>query len=77
MQTVEASELTIPEPLLREISSGVGVMVERDHVPIAIILPVQQHDGPRPFGLCQGEFVVPEDFNEPLPEWEAWLNGQR
>jgi hypothetical protein len=23
---------------------------------------------PRPFGLCVGEFTVPEDFNEPLTE---------
>ena len=22
----------------------------------------------RPFGLCKGEFVVPDDFNEPLPD---------
>ncbi len=22
----------------------------------------------RPFGLCQGEFTVPDDFNEPLPD---------
>ncbi|MFN8492337.1 MAG: hypothetical protein U0350_32350 [Caldilineaceae bacterium] len=22
----------------------------------------------RPFGLCAGEFTVPEDFNEPLPD---------
>ncbi|HLO84222.1 MAG TPA: DUF2281 domain-containing protein [Nostocaceae cyanobacterium] len=22
----------------------------------------------RPFGLCKGEFTVPDDFNEPLPE---------
>lgn len=22
----------------------------------------------RPFGLCQGEFVVPDEFDEPLPE---------
>ena len=21
----------------------------------------------RPFGLCKGEFIVPDDFNEPLP----------
>jgi hypothetical protein len=21
----------------------------------------------RPFGLCRGEFMVPEDFNAPLP----------
>ena len=23
---------------------------------------------PRPFGLCKGEFRVPNDFDEPLPE---------
>lgn len=23
---------------------------------------------PRPFGLCKGEFRVPDDFDEPLPE---------
>lgn len=22
----------------------------------------------RPFALCAGEFIVPSDFNEPLPE---------
>ncbi len=22
----------------------------------------------RPFGLCQGEFTVPDDFNQPLPD---------
>ena len=22
----------------------------------------------RPFGLCKGDFVVPDDFNEPLPD---------
>ena len=26
-------------------------------------------DGPtRPFGLCAGEFVVPDDFDDPLPD---------
>ena len=23
---------------------------------------------PRPFGLARGEFIVPQDFNAPLPE---------
>jgi hypothetical protein len=25
-------------------------------------------DSPRPFGLCKGEFSVPDDFDAPLPE---------
>ena len=27
-----------------------------------------KHRKQRPFGLCAGEFVVPEDFDAPLPE---------
>jgi len=25
-------------------------------------------NGPRPFGLCAGEFVLPDDFDNPLPD---------
>ena len=28
----------------------------------------QQEKEPRPFGLCAGEFEVPDDFDAPLPE---------
>jgi len=24
---------------------------------------------PRPFGLCKGDFLVPDDFDAPLPEY--------
>lgn len=27
---------------------------------------------PRPYGLCAGEFVVPQDFDAPLPEDTAF-----
>ena len=27
--------------------------------------PIQE---PRPFGLCKGEFSVPDDFDDPLPD---------
>jgi hypothetical protein len=26
-------------------------------------------DSPRPFGLCKGEFQVPDDFDAPLPDY--------
>jgi hypothetical protein len=34
------------------------------------ILSTKENDqrNPRPFGLAKGQFVVPDDFNEPLPE---------
>jgi hypothetical protein len=28
----------------------------------------QQQKEPRPYALCAGEFVVPKNFDEPLPE---------
>ena len=32
-------------------------------------LPFQENSSQqRPFGLCKGEFVVPDDFDAPLPE---------
>ncbi len=52
------------------------VLLERNHNPIAVILPIQPSDGPRPFGLCKGEFVVPDDFNDPLPEWEELFEAR-
>ncbi len=37
--------------------------------PIAEIQPVAvPPEALRPFGLCAGEFTVPEDFDAPLPE---------
>jgi hypothetical protein len=32
------------------------------------ILPSPTPLSPRPIGLAKGEFVVPDDFNSPLPE---------
>ncbi len=37
--------------------------------PVAEIRPVFSNPKkPRPFGLCAGEFTVPDDFDAPLPE---------
>lgn len=36
---------------------------------IVTILPDEpEKDSRRPFGLAKGEFAVPEDFDDPLPE---------
>jgi len=32
------------------------------------IKPVTPSIGLRPFGLCAGEFTVPDEFDAPLPE---------
>lgn len=43
------------------------VVTENDH-PIAEIRPIERVRRPRPFGLAAGTFVVPDDFDDPLPE---------
>lgn len=46
------------------------VLVQADR-PIAEIKPIPSSPNQnqlRPFALCAGEFVVPKDFNAPLPE---------
>jgi antitoxin (DNA-binding transcriptional repressor) of toxin-antitoxin stability system len=53
----------------RRVRAGEAFTVVQDHEPIAEIRPVApaiRHL--RPFGLCAGEFMVPDDFDAPLPE---------
>ncbi|MEI2691123.1 MAG: type II toxin-antitoxin system Phd/YefM family antitoxin [Anaerolineae bacterium] len=44
-------------------------LTERRRALVTILddLPETNGRSPRPFGLCTGEFVVPDDFDAPLP----------
>jgi antitoxin (DNA-binding transcriptional repressor) of toxin-antitoxin stability system len=54
---------------LRRVEEGETLIVVRDDRPVAQIKPVLPLSGQtRPFGLCAGEFEVPADFDQPLPE---------
>jgi hypothetical protein len=45
------------------------VTVDKDRRALVIILHgVEPLDGLRPYGLCAGQFVVPDDFDAPLPD---------
>ena len=53
----------------RRVRAGEAFTVVQDREPIAEIRPVAPADRHvRPFGLCAGEFMVPDDFDAPLPE---------
>ena len=41
---------------------------KRSHHAVAEIRPLAKRAGKRPFGLAKGDFVVPDDFDDPLPE---------
>jgi antitoxin (DNA-binding transcriptional repressor) of toxin-antitoxin stability system len=58
-----------PLGCLRRVEEGETLVVIRDEQPVAEIKPVAPTARqPRPFGLCAGQFAVPEDFDRPLPE---------
>lgn len=57
---------------LHRVRAGETLVVTEADSPLAEIKPIMaassggQHL--RPFGLCAGEFTVPDDFDSPLPE---------
>lgn len=45
--------------------------IANEKSPIEVIVTILEKNNSaesRPFGLCAGEFTVPEDFDAPLPE---------
>ena len=69
MTTVTVQEIQRdPLAYLNRVEAGETLLVMREDHPVAEIKPISARaDAPRPFGLCAGEFTVPDDFDEPLP----------
>lgn len=53
--------------LLREVEAGGEVVIVRSGVPIARLVPIRPRVT-RSLGGDRGLFVVPEDFDAPLPD---------
>lgn len=56
---------------IKLIEEGNQLIITQADRPIAEIKPISTNPSqkePRPIGLCEGEFVVPDDFNDPLPD---------
>jgi len=58
---------------LGRVRAGESLLVLEDDRPIAEVKPIPPADNApplalRPSGLAEGEFVVPDDFDAPLPE---------
>jgi prevent-host-death family protein len=54
--------------LLRRVAAGEDVVIAKAGRPIARLVPVAPSKGERVLGSQRGRFVVPEDFDAPLPE---------
>ena len=70
MLTISADEMQRDLPAyLKLVQSGETLLITQAGKPIAQLQAVAQTLGePRPFGLAQGEFRVPDDFDKPLPD---------
>lgn len=57
---------------LQRVAAGETLLVMQAGEPVAEIKPVAaavaESGQLRPYGLCEGEFVVPDDFDDPLPD---------
>ncbi len=54
---------------LQRVEAGETVVIVRAGQPVVEMRPVRTGaETLRPFGLCAGEFTVPEDFDAPLPD---------
>ena len=54
---------------LQRVEAGETIIIIRAGKPVAEVKPlISRTESLRPFGLCAGEFTVPDDFDAPLLE---------
>ena len=54
---------------LQRVEAGETLIIVEAGKPVAEIKPIDSDSiSLRPFGLCAGQFTVPDDFDEPLPD---------
>jgi antitoxin (DNA-binding transcriptional repressor) of toxin-antitoxin stability system len=70
MKTVELDDMAKDfTGYVRKVEGGEVFLIASHARPVAELRPVPTAaDKQRPFGLCAGEFVVPDDFDAPLPD---------
>jgi antitoxin (DNA-binding transcriptional repressor) of toxin-antitoxin stability system len=70
MQKITVDEIQqYPLKYLNQVEAGESFIIMQADKPIAELKPIQNHKKQqRSFGLCAGEFSVPDDFDAPLPE---------
>jgi len=70
MVAISLSEIQRDFPTyLRRVEAGESLLITDHDRPVAELKPVSPTtNGARLVGLCAGEFRVPDDFDDPLPD---------
>ena len=56
--------------LLERVASGEEVIIAKAGKPVARLIAISPKRAPRPIGTGKGDFIVPDDFNDSLPDFE-------
>jgi len=54
--------------LLERVAAGEEIVIARAGKPVARLVPFAKRARRRRLGTAEGDFVVPEDFDAPLPD---------
>ena len=54
--------------LLDKVEAGEEVVIARAGKPVSKLVPLGKKKITRRLGTAKGQFVVPDDFNDPLPK---------
>jgi prevent-host-death family protein len=54
--------------LLQRVAMGEEVVIAKAGKPVAKLVPIDNGFKGRVLGSAKGEFLVPDDFNDPLPK---------
>ena len=54
--------------LLQRVAMGEEIIIAKAGTPVAKLVPIKSNKRKFKFGSAKGEFVVPDDFDEPLPK---------
>jgi antitoxin (DNA-binding transcriptional repressor) of toxin-antitoxin stability system len=69
MKSISVEEMQRDLPTyIRLVQHGETVVIVEAQQPVAELIPIEKpRSKTRPYGLCTGEFEVPEGFDAPLP----------
>ncbi len=62
--------------LLRRVAEGEEITIARAGVPVAKLVAVRPLGGSRPMGMDEGKIWIADDFDAPLPEFEAAIYAE-
>lgn len=62
--------------LVDQALAGEEIVIARAGTPVVRLSPVERVKKPRRLGMDEGKLVIPDDFDEPMPELERLFYGE-